>query len=61
MGETGVTKALEVIHKELDLSMAFSGHRDINTVTRDILMIPKGFSGDWENPTPAKHRTAKKA
>jgi len=61
MGETGVTKALEVIHKELDLSMAFSGHRDINTVTRDILMIPKGFSGDWENPAPAKRRTAKKA
>jgi L-lactate dehydrogenase (cytochrome) len=48
MGEAGVTTALEVLHKELDLSMAFSGHKDINDVTRDILMIPKGFSGDWE-------------
>lgn len=61
MGELGVTKALEVIHKELDLSMAFSGHRDINTVTRDILMIPKGFVDGWETPPPAKRRTAKKA
>ncbi len=47
MGEQGVTKALEVIHNELDLSAAFCGHRDINTVDRDILLIPKGFEGDW--------------
>jgi L-lactate dehydrogenase (cytochrome) len=26
MGEAGVTKALEIIHKELDLTMAFCGH-----------------------------------
>ncbi|WP_343501463.1 alpha-hydroxy acid oxidase [Alloyangia pacifica] len=49
MGETGVTRALEVIHKELDVSMALCGRTDINTVDRDILMIPKGFSGDWED------------
>ena len=48
MGEAGVTKALEVIHKELDVSMALCGKRDIRDVTRDILMVPKGFSGDWE-------------
>jgi L-lactate dehydrogenase (cytochrome) len=47
MGQAGVTKALEVMHKELDTSMALCGHRDINTVDRDILMVPKGFSGDW--------------
>ena len=29
MGEAGVTKALEIIHKELDLTMAFCGHTDI--------------------------------
>jgi len=46
MGEAGVTKALEVIHKELDLTMAFCGHRDINQVDRDILLVPKGFAGD---------------
>ncbi|UWQ13742.1 alpha-hydroxy-acid oxidizing protein [Aliiroseovarius sp. M344] len=49
MGEEGVTKALEVIHKEMDISMAFCGHRDINTVDRSILHVPKGFSGDWES------------
>ena len=47
MGQAGVTKALEVIHKELDTSMALCGHRDINTVDRDILMVPRGFAGDW--------------
>lgn len=47
MGEQGVTKALDVIHNELDLSAAFCGHRDINTVDRDILLIPKGFEGNW--------------
>jgi len=38
MGEAGVTKALEIIHKELDLTMAFCGRTDINTVGRDILL-----------------------
>lgn len=47
MGEDGVTKALEVIHKELDVSMALCGRRDVKTLDRDILMIPKGFGGDW--------------
>ncbi len=38
MGEAGVTKALECIHKELDLTMAFCGHTDINRVTSEILL-----------------------
>ena len=38
MGEAGVTKCLEIIHKELDLSMAFSGHTQLKNVTRDILL-----------------------
>ncbi len=38
MGETGVTKALEIIHKELDLTMAFCGHTKIGTVDRGILL-----------------------
>jgi len=46
-GEAGVTRALEVIHKELDTTMALCGHRDIEEVGRDILLVPKGFSGDW--------------
>ncbi len=38
MGEAGVTKALEIIHKELDLTMAFCGRTDVNTVDRGILL-----------------------
>ena len=47
MGQAGVTKALEVMHKELDTTMALCGHRDINDVTRDILYIPEDFEGRW--------------
>jgi L-lactate dehydrogenase (cytochrome) len=47
MGEAGVTRALEVIHKELDTTMALCGHRNIEEVNRDILLVPRGFSGDW--------------
>ncbi|MCX7693029.1 alpha-hydroxy-acid oxidizing protein [Tepidimonas taiwanensis] len=38
MGEAGVTKVLEIIHKELDLTMAFTGHTNIETVDRSILI-----------------------
>jgi L-lactate dehydrogenase (cytochrome) len=38
MGEAGVTKTLEIIHKELDLTMAFCGHTKISTVDRSILL-----------------------
>ncbi|MGQ5525091.1 alpha-hydroxy acid oxidase [Chitinimonas sp. PSY-7] len=38
MGETGVTRALEIIARELDLSMAFCGRTDIRQVDRSILL-----------------------
>ena len=38
MGEEGVSKALQIIHKELDLSMAFCGHTRIGTVDTGILL-----------------------
>ena len=38
MGEAGVTKALQIIHKELDLTMAFCGHTNIRTVDKGILL-----------------------
>jgi len=38
MGEAGVTKALEIIAKELEITMAFCGHTDIRTVDRDVLL-----------------------
>jgi L-lactate dehydrogenase (cytochrome) len=38
MGEAGVTKCLEIIQRELDLTMAFCGHTDIQKVDRGILL-----------------------
>ena len=42
MGEEGVTKALQILHKELDVTMAFCGHTQLTGVTRDIL-VPGTF------------------
>ena len=36
-GESGVIRALEILHEQLDRTMALCGHRDINTVDRSIL------------------------
>ena len=47
MGEKGVTAALEVIHKELDTTMALCGRRDVTTLDRGILLVPKDFEGRW--------------
>ncbi|MGC1172698.1 alpha-hydroxy acid oxidase [Polaromonas sp.] len=38
MGEAGVDKALQIIHRELDLTMAFCGHTNIKTVDKGILL-----------------------
>lgn len=38
MGEEGVTAAIEIIRKELDITMALCGLRDIRTVDRNILV-----------------------
>ena len=38
MGEAGVTRALEIIHKELDVTMAFCGHTRLTHVDRRILL-----------------------
>lgn len=37
-GEAGVTKALQLIHKELDTTMAFCGHTQLANVDRSILV-----------------------
>ena len=37
MGQAGVTKALQLIHHELDVTMALCGHRDIEQVNREII------------------------
>lgn len=38
MGEAGVTRCLEIIRNELDLTMAFCGLRDVRDVSRNILL-----------------------
>ncbi|MFN3936155.1 MAG: L-lactate dehydrogenase [Gemmobacter sp.] len=43
MGQAGVTKALQVIHKELDTTMALCGERDVHNLGRHNLLIPDGF------------------
>ena len=37
-GQEGVTKMLQILHKELDLTMAFCGRTNINTVDKSILL-----------------------
>ena len=48
MGERGVTRALEVIGKEIDTTMALCGERDIANFGAHNLMIPSDFEGDWK-------------
>ena len=38
MGQAGVTRALEVLQNEANLTMAFCGHTDIHRVDRRILL-----------------------
>ncbi len=48
MGQAGVTRALEVIHRELDVSMALCGETSVNNLGLHNLLIPKNFAGDWQ-------------
>ena len=48
MGEAGVTKALEVIHKELETTMGLCGEVDVNKLGRHNLLVPEDFRGRWE-------------
>ena len=44
MGEAGVTKALQILHKELDITMAFCGKTNIEQVDKGIL-LPGTYPG----------------
>ncbi len=46
-GQAGVTKALEVIHKELDISMALCGVQKARELSREHVLVPKDFEGEW--------------
>jgi L-lactate dehydrogenase (cytochrome) len=36
-----------VIHKELDISMALCGVQKASALSRDHLLVPKDFEGNW--------------
>jgi L-lactate dehydrogenase (cytochrome) len=59
MGQAGVTKALEIIARELELTMAFCGHTSIDTVNSAILLpgtFPTAPTGPSSAPFPAESR-----
>ncbi len=47
MGQAGVTRALEVIGKELDISMALCGVQKARDISREHVLVPADFEGDW--------------
>ncbi len=47
IGEKGVTRALEVIHKELDTTMALCGERRVSDLSRNNLLLPPNFETAW--------------
>ncbi|MEL7100029.1 MAG: alpha-hydroxy acid oxidase [Pseudomonadota bacterium] len=48
MGQKGVETALEVIRKELDMTMALCGETDVANLGRHNLLIPSDFEGHWQ-------------
>jgi len=48
MGQKGVTSALEIIRKELDLTMALCGVRSVLDLSHDQLFVPSDFEGNWQ-------------
>ncbi len=49
MGQSGVTTALEVIHRELDTTMALCGERNVSDLGRHNLLVPEDFGGRWQD------------
>ena len=48
MGGAGVTKALEIIHKEMDTTMALCGETSLADLGRHNLLVPEDFEGRWQ-------------
>ncbi|MEY4696931.1 MAG: hypothetical protein RIT14_1359 [Pseudomonadota bacterium] len=46
-GQKGVTQALEVIRKELDITMALCGEKDVRNLGLHNLLVPRDFEGDF--------------
>ena len=48
MGQAGVTSALQVIQKEIDITMALCGVQHAREFSREHVLVPEGFEGRWE-------------
>ncbi|HUQ38073.1 MAG TPA: alpha-hydroxy acid oxidase, partial [Aestuariivirga sp.] len=60
-GEAGVTRALEILKSELDITMGLCGEKDITKVGRQNLMLPTPpFAIPAPTRPPAKPRSAKR-
>ena len=46
-GEAGVTAALDIIRKELDVTMALCGERDIRNVGRHNVLLKRGWVDEY--------------
>jgi L-lactate dehydrogenase (cytochrome) len=47
MGQAGVTRALEVIQRELDITMALTGVQKATGIGRQHVLVPQDFEGVW--------------
>ena len=47
MGQAGVTKALDLIRKELDMTLALTGVQKATDIGRAQVLVPRDFEGDW--------------
>ena len=48
MGQAGVTSALQVIQKEIDITMALCGVQHAREFSQEHVLVPEGFEGRWE-------------
>ena len=47
MGQDGVTRALQVIRNELDITMALTGVQQASAIGREHVLVPSDFEGTW--------------
>ncbi|MBO6776888.1 MAG: alpha-hydroxy-acid oxidizing protein [Marinibacterium sp.] len=47
-GQAGVHTALEILHRELDLTMALCGETNVANLGRHNLLVPEDFEGRWQ-------------
>lgn len=49
MGQAGVTRALEVIRDEMDVTMALMGERDIRNISRRNVLLRRGWEDEYQH------------